>query len=286
MWQNGIDFNTDRSVILHYPQGAGGKFLINCLALGSNALFQDMPLAQQQLNNQLSTQQKLQMLLDRLTATNNQWNDLDMGDKNFFNVREYNYLVDHLDSKMHWKFYPVVKKSIDQNFYFFSAIHRSRVLANYLLVWPNSKIILFDNVQKFINCYRPISYKKVIQFWQQIQGDSWPTNPPKSVEELDHYPSQVVAEVNNMFPELYCYLPSTGIAQFNLQQEHKQTQQLIDNRNNVFRWDTDWYFSESDTIDNLIQLADRIGIENVDPDAVLVYYKKWITTLEQIKAHG
>jgi hypothetical protein len=52
-----INFDNDGAVFVLYPWGAGGKFVINSLAVSTRAVLQDASLAEQQLNKELSTAQ-------------------------------------------------------------------------------------------------------------------------------------------------------------------------------------------------------------------------------------
>ena len=56
------DFMTDRLVIVYYPLGAGGKFLINCLGLSNQCVLQSIELANNQINNQFTSIEKFQFL--------------------------------------------------------------------------------------------------------------------------------------------------------------------------------------------------------------------------------
>ena len=57
------NFNTNKLIIVAYPMGAGGKFLINCLGISEDACLQDWELYD------LTSKQKKQLILDRLEST-------------------------------------------------------------------------------------------------------------------------------------------------------------------------------------------------------------------------
>ena len=68
------NYNTDKLVIVAYPTGAGGKFLINCLGVSKHACLQNWELYD------LTSTEKKQLILDRLQSTlKGTWNDLDLG---------------------------------------------------------------------------------------------------------------------------------------------------------------------------------------------------------------
>ena len=58
-----FNYNTDKLVIVAYPIGAGGKFLINCLGISEDACLQDWELYN------LTSIEKKALILDRMVAT-------------------------------------------------------------------------------------------------------------------------------------------------------------------------------------------------------------------------
>ena len=86
-----IDFNTNRLIIVCYPRGAGGKFLINALGLSNGAVFQDNDLAMQQLSKLFTPEDKLAYIQTQVELITDQWTDLNLGCYQLFGMHNENY---------------------------------------------------------------------------------------------------------------------------------------------------------------------------------------------------
>jgi len=299
MGVNNINFNTDKIVIVYYPGGTGGKFLLNCLALGSNSVFQEADLATQQLNNKFSSDQKIQMLLTRLENVSNQWNDLNMSNLNYSGITNNTYLEEYKQSKYIWPFKSVVQNTVDHDNYFFLTAPTPKYLSAMLGIWPNAQLIILENYKNFLNNYRQeyindinINYESVrlmqlAQYWKIIRDPTWPKTPPKSIEEVNRLPQTILNELNHQFKEIYRYFQSTDVPKFIDTQAIKDQHltQIIKDRSNVFTWDVEYYTSVECTIDNVMELAHRLGIKDINPKSVRCYYAKWIETLATLTSN-
>ena len=74
-----INFETNNLIIVAYPRMAGGKFLMNCLALSNKAVLQNEIYATKDLNGMLTSSDKINILRNRIKITNKVWVDLGMG---------------------------------------------------------------------------------------------------------------------------------------------------------------------------------------------------------------
>ena len=83
-----INFNSNKIIIVCFPKGAGGKFLINCLGLSNSCVFQHAELANLQLDGNFTLQDKLAYLHDKLNNMTEIWNDLDLHFLNLFGINE------------------------------------------------------------------------------------------------------------------------------------------------------------------------------------------------------
>ena len=90
---NFINFNTDNLIICCYPSGAGGKFLINCLGLSDDAVFQSHILAEKQLNLNFSQFNKMEYLDTELKKITSNWNDLNLGCEQLFGIPNHSYFA-------------------------------------------------------------------------------------------------------------------------------------------------------------------------------------------------
>jgi hypothetical protein len=46
-------------------------------------------------------------------------------------------------------------------------------------------------------------------------------------------------------------------------------------------WDTNWYFSEEDTVSHIKELYDLFGFNDFNVDVVTEFYRKWISKLDE-----
>ena len=134
-----FNYNTDKLVIVAYPTGAGGKFLINSLGVSNSACLQDWELYD------LSSTAKKQLIFDRLDATpTGTWNDLDLGC-----FKQFEYNIDGLTTDaihaIKFEFNQVVDISYG-NKYFFHTTHTEENYEQLCLAFPCATTI------NLINC--------------------------------------------------------------------------------------------------------------------------------------
>jgi len=133
------NYNTHKLVIVAYPTGAGGKFLINCLGISEKACLQDWELYD------LTSKQKKQLILDRLESTpKGTWNDLDLGCFKMFENNLAGMTAEEIHS-IDWEFQKIVEIS-NGNKYYFQVTHTEQDYAKLVNTFPNAHTI------NFINC--------------------------------------------------------------------------------------------------------------------------------------
>jgi hypothetical protein len=195
----------DKIVIVCYPPGAGGKFLINNLGLNNQTVFQDSKLALLQINNNFSYDDKLAYIFSQFEKTlqNQYWDDLGLGCRELFGIDTINYqtIYPEILSTM---FKTVVKKIISENLFLFAVAHDTLVLRRQLNFWVNAKVIGFTNSTNFINTRNLNSYsdkfKKIRStYWSAIRDNSWPSLPPVSEAEFLLLPISIQTELINNF---------------------------------------------------------------------------------------
>jgi hypothetical protein len=296
MGVNNINFNTDKIVIVYYPSGTGGKFLLNCLALGSNSVFQDVHLVNTQFTQGLSGKQKLQILLARLNATTTHWNDLGMGNLALYGFPNTRYLEYYPEHKEIWPFNEIIQNIIEHNNYFFLISHTPKYLEAMSNVWPNARLIIFENYDQFLKHNRPesvtnpiVNYadtlqQQLLKYWKAIRDSSWPELPPTTVNELNLLPTYIVEEINQTFSEIYRYFqtdttPTVVDGSITIA---NHLNRIINNKHNVLRWDVDKNYNELTISDSVLELAKKIGIENIDSEDVKCYYINWKNTLQRL----
>ena len=143
-----IDFNSDKIIMVCYPQWAGGKFLANSIGLSNKAVFQDQMLAYAQLDGNFNLADKVQYIHTELDARSH---DLKLGCHQLFGVE--NYLLENPDVSQYVdRFNPVIERLTDlDDTYFFLIIHNTAYLNDCLKIWPNAKLIIYHNCKRFLD---------------------------------------------------------------------------------------------------------------------------------------
>ena len=229
-----INFYTDRMVIVCYPGGAGGKFLINSLGLSTGAVFQRIGFAVSQINNGINTKYKSKYLHYQLDAVTDHWNDLNLGCGQLFGANNVDYLTGQ-----ELQFDPRIEDVINSGKYIFLVAHDISFLKAYLKIWKNPKIIMFKNTRNFIESRGNFRFT----------GLSEPT------------PRQIDYSINSFEFEVNRFTATT----------------------NPIWWDTNWFFSRSDTMTNIQKLYNTLGLTDFDEGYIGPYYDAWISKLEQLK---
>lgn len=179
---NAYNRYSDRAVIVSYPIGAGGKFIINCLGISKHCYLQHFPLILQQRNGNLSPKDKLDFLCQQLDKTTDQWTDLWLGDATVFG--------DAMDPSI-WR--EEINQISYENCYFFTTAHTPEEARKLISIWPKSKKIVVTNPESFINFRNPLvdvkrdlnsfSYRLIPD---SIEWDSsWNLNTDTVLEQIE-----------------------------------------------------------------------------------------------------
>ena len=136
-----INFETENLIIVCYPQNAGCKFLINCLGLSTDAVFQDKNLASLQLTGNYNTDNKIDYIRNKMIQTQTSWSDLDLGCQQLFGINNETYLTKIPESYL---FANVISNLSHGDYKFFLVAHSEEYLKQYIARWPNAKLIIFE----------------------------------------------------------------------------------------------------------------------------------------------
>jgi hypothetical protein len=257
-----INFQTDKIILIFFPVGAGGKFLANAIGLSDNALFQDSELVKKQLENNFSSKNKIDFLLNKISNVTNQWNDLNLGCFELFGVN-YHYLnlnKSFIDlDKNSLDFNPIVKQISNLDKYFFKCVHTYKDLESEINIWPNAKIIKFYNFEKFKKHYRNASNS-----YSDLRGDHWPISYP-DLQEFLKLPKKYQDEIKSFFIE------------FNVDKNINFDSQVI------YNWDVNNYFSFEKTYLGIKEIYKILGLNDLDKEMLKVYYTSWINKIDQLR---
>lgn len=272
-----INFDTDNIVLVCYPPWAGGKFLINSLGLSDDAVFQDSNLAEQQLAGNFNISDKMHYLNNAFPETN-KWNDLNLGCQQLFGMHNEDYMRFPADRILNSdRFNPIIDKLSHRNSKFFLVVHYLHNLDNYLKIWKNAQVILFENCTSFVLSRIPVNPEIQIS-WQNLRGAYWPSTPPGTLSELSKMPLEYQLELKSNFPYLYKIMFWNEFELINYQksvQEYKTNDRII--------WDTNLYFDENATLCRIEQLYQELGLSNFKKEYIIDYYNQWINKLNELK---
>jgi hypothetical protein len=274
-----INFDSDKLVIVCFPAGAGGKFLINSLGLSNRCLFQNAKLAEQQIDGNFTPIDKLKYLIDKLNSMKESWNDLDLHSPYLFDVNA----SDHVDKTRETINYNhIIEKITNLNQqYFFMVSHEMEWTIACLNIWPNARVILFENYEDFISD-RNFKIDHLIDdmkvTWNQIRGSDWPIIAPMSIEEFQNIPQDIQNEASTLFHyDKFFKHPSYILEKFvKFKNESMEFKKIYPN---VFVYDTDSYKSIDDTVKKINELYTKLELDDFNADSIREYYQNWIAKL-------
>ena len=280
-----INFDTDKIIIVCFPSYAGGKFVTNCLNHSDRCVFQEASLVQQQLDGKFTKQDKLNYIYSELDNTKEKWVNLNMSTYQLFGIHGYEYL-EHPPEELKYK--PIIETlSNDNQHYFFLIAHSFEELDIMVNVWKNAKVIMYTNVNKFMEWRIQTDRFRIVYVdrWNKLKGTDWPNTPPSTIEELESLPESILLEMKSDFDNFYAYCKQYL--------EHPLMpdvyQKKVDKFKNSFHgdyieWNTDWYFSESDTVKQVKNVFEKFGLlEDYNVEEITEFYRQWSKTLHELK---
>lgn len=287
------DFLTDRLVVVYYPLGAGGKFLINCLGLSDQCVFQHIDLVQQQLAGEFSTADKHEFLQDQLKNVDGLWNDIDLGCRELFGldqtVRNSEWWKPELS---HYQPYnPELKKLIDSGKTFFATAHHSRGLEWLLKLWPNARVIDCREGPNFLQQLRRhhpakpefASIESRNRIWNSIKKDSWPEHPPQWQHSLQQPPFVDLDITQEQKQHILNHTPNKlYFDQWNqLNDAHEL--EVLGSVQTLLHWNTDYYLDQSTFAEQLNELYTALGLTDFDVDRCTNLLQLYVGALEAVE---
>jgi hypothetical protein len=267
-----------KPIIVCYPRGTGGKFLINCLGFSDSSTLPDADLLLKQLDYKLTKQDKLSILLDKISKVKFVWNDLDFSCLTLlrFTIDEFGMneiahdiirpLIEMLNSSPYkdcisnsGKLYCVESHSINETLSFYNSL-------------DNAKIILFkENYNNFLEFRYANYYKKVKQQWEILRGVDWPTEAPTAIQEINQLPENIKKELSLM-----------------LSKNHYSHEWNVDELSDTsyLTWNADDFLSEDLFLSSLETLYQSLGLPDFAPNIIQPYHNAWVAKLEELEINN
>jgi len=146
-----MNFDTENLVMVCYPQEAGGKFLVNCLGLNDQSVFQSGLLVEKQLKGKFTVEEKFNFLKTQLSNVKKHWNDLGLGCVQLFGIDRKSYITySSVEECKNFDFNPEIFLLSQLDLKFFIVAHDNIYASKIIQLWRNAKIILFFNSNNFI----------------------------------------------------------------------------------------------------------------------------------------
>lgn len=290
MFNNEINFNTDKVIIIYFTPGAGGNYLAALLGLSDDSLLMTNTNVKDQLSNPFSVDKKLNILHNYLVDVK-EWNDFGILPKKLFGNSYLIYYTDLLDVPAQMPFAPIVTDIVNSDKYFFICMHDPDLLKRMLSVWKNARVVAIINHNRFINTFRKgkisnteIFYQFIgslqkIYNWDVIKGSDYPEFQPMSADEwkiLEHLYRQDFGDA--FFDD---QLEKFKYADFILKREKEYLNSLA-GENRLYFWDAEHFFKDCDTIKNIKNLYTSLNIGPIDFNKIQDLHKKWLAVIPTI----
>jgi hypothetical protein len=178
-----FNFDTKNIILFHYPSYSGGKFVMNCMGLSDDMVFQHQDLAQKQIDGNFSFDDKKEYILTWMKhediLENKRWLDLDLGCSQLFIDGADNWLqnlglIDNIKTgKQHLSITDTVKflSSDNNNKWLFSLVWHSETLR--LENFPNAKIITFKNNTQMIRHRSSFLADEALALYDKYKKHPW-----------------------------------------------------------------------------------------------------------------
>jgi hypothetical protein len=273
------NFKTPNLVIACYISGAGGKFLLNCLGISKHVVLQDQVLANAQLNGQLLSKDKHNILLERVNNTSKTWGDLGLGCQELFG--DTTYKIEKLEKDFIFK--PEIAELSNSELKFCLVSHDYLDLHKKLNIWPNANCILFENSQEFIQQIRPSSKwympTAINACWANIRGESWPLTAPQNLQEYNKLPAFIRSEVAELHNDEI-------IKHYNTQDQEQKIKENVMQNQTCLIWNCDWFLNRPVFERNIQKLYNELNLDDFDADLIMSFYDTWIKKLNIIEQNA
>ena len=278
-----IDFGNRYVTFVLYPWGAGGKFVINSMAVSQKAVMQHAGLAQQQLDHNLSCEQKQEFILQRLNQESQRWQDLHLGADNLTGVNERMYITAASNTAQYWPWTNVMHELCKSKFAWFVDIHDTGHLEASLRVWPQARVIRFLNTDRFLE-WRKVNYNResLQEFWNSVRDTSWPQQAPENWQEfcaLDRAIQQELLHLRN--GDIFRYIQHPE-AKLSMGRSAKTQQDRVCARFNTWDFDANALLDTQEYLKTMRDLYQWIDLDDFDKSFLECYHKQWLEKVQAV----
>jgi hypothetical protein len=271
-----INFDTTNVILVVYPWGAGGKFLINSLGVASNACLQHISMTQHQLQGTVSSDDKKQFIRNVLSGVTDRWIDLNMGSTTMLGVDEGLYVTEDPATAQYWPWYNGVSALTNSNQKFFIDVHDAAHLAGLLKVWRNAQVIVFENCQEFLKQRRVNYSRQELQaYWNDVKDATWPNVAPETWDEFCLLPKHIQTELSST-AEIFRFIQHPIARQSLEQHRRQQLNAVLSSYKNAPIWlDGNMYLDWESTKPVIQRCYELFELEAIDIDFIEYYYRTW-----------
>jgi hypothetical protein len=293
-----------------HPSYAGGHFLINCLGLNDESIFQHASHANKQIAGLFDYNRKIEYLHKKLEKAENTlgWQDLELGNRQLLGFGYEHFCLTYHKLLAH-QMLPIVETVMEKNLHIILSSHSQTFTDGLLKFWPNARVIYFTNYRNFIDrrsqaklrpwkdeqtepmapgegysnkhgeyvFLSPVPYD-LKTYWDNIRAMhiDWPVDPPTTDEEVKLLPEAIQQKLRED--------PKEYIAQyFNYQPlvdqlyDEMAEQYRIRAGDSCFIWDVENNFSNSqEFLKNFKKCRDWLNLPATDDQDLIDYFERWL----------
>jgi hypothetical protein len=232
------DYQSTNPIVVQFPRFAGGKFIMNCLALSRHCVPQDLEIAEHLIDNPGDYAYRLSSVMRTLPPASDMinWiNCYELGDRQLFGLVVRKWAQGTLDDS---NINDITKRLSIANMKFFISCHSGPdQVSNLLKVWPRASIVMLVNHRKFslISARLKSENDNVDAHagnycqskYQQLAGTDWPTwtefeNIGFDINRLTGYPEHILTEIGQFYQwNLITTTPAMVDIDSNIFDQHK-----------------------------------------------------------------
>jgi len=234
------DREIDKVILLFFQSGAGGLFLANCLSLSSSVC------------SFLSKTNKIKLWEQYLDTQGTFWNDL--------------YLNNIAPEVCTWH---QTRKNYVTDGYFFIYDHEHENIPTHYDFWFNPKMIYFKNADLFCKIrkvLKNIDGEIACASYEPLLPELKEYPIPKSFSEFFSLPIEKQNELKNVYSREMDKIFDSG--------------PYMRNGRSFYIWDTNWFFSQKQTVLHIKELYDLYGFTDFDEEVISRLYRKWMVKLD------